>query len=105
MTHSETILRSWGLMRSYQNHKDELHDLALRFYVTLCHLNRGLGAIPFEKYQQKFAKFLENHSLFRMKIMQREKPHIPPHMYQALSEHLACYVIEQYWSTIASYPC
>lgn len=105
MSHSENILKSWGLMRSYYSHKDELHDLALRHYLTLCQLNRRLGAIPFEKYQQEFAKFLERHPLFRVKIMQRERPHTPPHMYQTLSKHLACYVIEQYWSTIASYPC
>lgn len=104
MTHSENVLRNWGLMRSYRNHRDELHDLALQFYLTVRHMNRGLRAIPVEKYQQKFAKFLEKHSIFHTKIMQQEKPHIPPHMYQTLSEHLARYIIEQHWNTIASYP-
>ncbi len=105
MTHSEAILRSWGLIRSYQNHKDELHDLALRHYLTMFHMNRKLRAIPREKYEEHFGFFLGKHDVFKVKIMERERPHIPTHMYQALSKHLACYVIDQLWSTIAGYPC
>ena len=103
MANSESILRSWGLLRSYRSHRDDLYDLALRYYVTLRHLNRGLPAITIEQYQQKFARFLEHHHLFTVKIMQR-KTYIPPYMYQVLSEHLARYVIEQHWDDIKTYP-
>ena len=103
MANSESILRSWGLLRLYRSHKDELLDLALRYYGTLRHLNRGLPAITIGQYRQKFARFLEHHPLFTIKMMQR-KPYIPPYMYQVLSEHLAWYVIEQHWDEIENYP-
>ena len=103
MASSESILRSWGLLRSYRSHKDELYDLALRFYGTLRYMNRGLPAITVEQYQLKFARFLEHHPLFTLKMM-KKKPYIPPYMYQALSEHLAWYIVEQHWNEIKKYP-
>jgi hypothetical protein len=103
MANSESILKSWGLLRSYQSHKHELYDLALRYYGTLRYMNRGLPAITVDLYHRTFARFLEHHPLFAIKMVRR-KLYIPPHMYQALSEHLAWHIIEQHWDDIVNYP-
>lgn len=105
MTHSERILDSWDLLRSYRRHRGQLLELSLRYYLELCRLNRGRHVITVGKYQETFAKYLERHPLFSMDIMRREKPHIPPYMYQTLSEHLVRYITEQHWNYIASHPC
>jgi len=103
MTDSERILSSWRLLGSYQRHKSELHDLALRLYGTLRHMNRGLPAITARQYQKVLARFIVQQDVFIVKMMQR-KPYIQTSMYQVLSEHLAWYIIEQYWDDIETYP-
>ena len=105
MASSEDILKHWGLMRSYQKHKDQLLGLATQFYLKLCCANQGLPAITAGVYYREFASFLAIHPLFTVTIMQREKPHILPSLYPALSKYLVRYIIEQHWNDIASYPC
>lgn len=100
----EAILVNWNLMPSYRRHRNDLHDLALQYYLRLCYLNRG-RVITREKYLKVFKRYLEVHPLFAVTILQREKPHIPPDMYQTLSECLACYIVAQDWAYIISHSC
>lgn len=104
----EFILISWNLMPSYRRHRYELREFALKVCLIVCRMHRGLPGVVVitqAKCQEEFRKRLEQHPLFTKTILQQEKPHIPPSMYQTLGKSLAYYVVEQHWQYITSHPC
>lgn len=107
MPTDEEVLESWSLLASYWRHRKDLRDLALAASLSLCRLWRKVGQGPptCADCQENFAEVLVRHPLYTKVILRRERPHIPPDMYEALGQILARYTVHDNWLYIRGHPC
>lgn len=95
-------LDGWNFTKDYQNHRNELVDLAKCVYTSLC---IALSAAPSEvQFHRAFTGSLLCSDLYLIKIA-HNKRHLLLSLYPHYADLLAKYVREHNWNMISNVPC